>query len=182
MQSERRLARIFLCQILTAVSLAPGAMAQEAGPVPLSAGVSTTTFVGGGGNSASSGGSAGLFRIPNFVGDERVSDLYYFMHPFDHPQWDVYQERLRAAARRIENMQPLQNSPTPDQANGSPGNVMSGYGAQAINAGSQMLGSNQNNQNSSYPTDANGNYYPSGQGRNVSTNVTGQVVTPGLVE
>lgn len=166
MNSERRLAQTFLCALLgSALLCVSQARAQSfSGPEQ------TSTSSGSGG--------APIFRLPNFVGDRRSDDLYYFMHPVEQEPWDTYRKRLEEAARRIANQQPTQLSPTPENANGSPGNVMSGYGNAASQFASSMSSGMQGTSGGAYDPNAATNT----QAQSVSTNVSGQVLVPGLVE
>jgi hypothetical protein len=66
--------------------------------------------------SANDSSAGPIFSIPNFTGDARSDDLYVYMHEQPHEAWNTYQERLRAAARAVQNQQPLQLSPTPESA------------------------------------------------------------------
>lgn len=107
----------YLATWLVIGSALPAQPQVQAGPEPLS------------GNSSGYAGQAPLFQIPNFIGDRRVDDLYYYLHPVEREQWDVYIRRLQAAAGRIVNMQPLRQSPTPDRPNNAAANLMTGLTA-----------------------------------------------------
>lgn len=169
MISERLVALTFVWATLCSaiVSVAPAHAQSFSGPEQYS------TNTGGGGGSSS---GAPLFRIPNFIGDRRVDDLYGYMHPVEHESWDTYRKRLEEAARRIANQQPTQLSPTPDNANGSPGSVMSGYGNAAGAFASTMSSGMQGTSGGAYSG------YSTGAGaQGVSTSVSGQVLGPGQV-
>lgn len=157
-----------ICAAISSFAIASEASAQQfSGPMPLQGGVSQTMTGGDGYSNNTNTSGAPMFQIPNFTGDRRVADLYYYMHPVEREQWDVYQKRLREAAGRLVNLQPTQHSPTAADANGSPGNVMTGIQTAALAAGSVM-----NNQGSA-EIDAAQN---STAGSAVTTSVRGEVI------
>jgi hypothetical protein len=99
---------------------------------------------------AQSANGAPIFTLPNFRGDARVDDLYIYMHEPSRPPWDEYRQRLHDAARRIENQQPLQESPSPATIQASPGayafaTMVNNY-AQAGGTGNQGGQSHQESQ------------------------------------
>jgi hypothetical protein len=127
--------------------------------------------------SADSSG-APLFTIPNFQGDARSGDLYVYMHPTQHEQWDTYQQRLRNAAARAASLQPVRLSPSPEDGGSGAATFIS-----TINAAAGAAGQNSQQQNSAMSA-SQGEF--SAQQPQVTTNVSGAVLgagaVPGLVE
>lgn len=123
--------------------------------------------------SASSSAGAPLFTIQNFQGDARCGDLYSYMHPTTPEPWDAYRRRLQQAAQAVENLEPTQLSPSPENAGNSAATVLSTINAAAGSASSALQSQNQ------YSTEASAQ-------PQVTTDVTGQVLgtgaVPGLVE
>lgn len=124
------------------VLTAPAADAQaifgpEAGAWP---GSSSSNPQASSGNTSS--GRAPLFRLPNFIGDRRVDDLYVYMHETPKQSWDTYRKYVSGLSGQLVNLQPTRQSPSPAniQNTNSAANMITTAGSAAATAASNMTG------------------------------------------
>lgn len=117
---------VLVSSLLSASVCTPSASAQQAS-------ASSQTNTGGGG--------APLFRLPNFIGDRRVDDLYVYMHPTQKPSWDTYRKYVESINAPTVTLQPLRRSPDPSTATNT-GTIGTTLQAAAGSAVGSLTGSN----------------------------------------
>jgi hypothetical protein len=119
----------------------------------------------------------GVFSIPNFESDRRNSDLYVYLHPSGHPEWDDYRNLVKQIANQSIGAVPQPHFPEHGSNAGymsalmytSPGGT-DGQGGTA----DQQLNNNNNGQTASAASTNTGNQ----SGGGVSTSVSGVVTNP----
>lgn len=167
---------------------AGGDTADGSGQDPNALGQTTSGIVGPVGDPGDTASDGYLFSIPNFEGDTREQDLYYYMHPYAYAPWDTYRQLLYSYAANARQ-QMSQGWPPPPYSvynyagsiatgTGMPINPPAGANAAPAAEGSGVTVNPNGGGITGAPSTAGEN---SGLGGTAITNVSGTLVQPPTV-
>ncbi len=91
-------------------------------------GITTSGIVGPVGLPCSTSSDSYLFTLPNFQGDTREQDLYYYLHPYNYQAWDTYRNLMYDYAANARQQMRHGWPPPPYSVYDYAGNIATGTG------------------------------------------------------